>query len=82
MYLVLLAVAAFLTRKADHNNGLLGKIRVLPATADALPLYIACGLSFLAVVLALFSSTVAYYAMWALALVVFVLAVYYTVKQL
>ena len=82
VYLVLLAVAAFLTRKADHNNGLLGKIRVLPATADALPIYIACGLSFLAVVLALFSSTVAYYAMWALALVVFVLAVYYTVKQL
>ena len=82
VYLVLLAVAAFLTRKADHSGGLVGKIRVLPATADALPIYVACGLSFLAVVVALFSSTVAYYAMWALALVVFVLAVYYTVKQL
>ena len=31
---------------------------------------------------ALFSSVVAYYAMWALAIVVFALAVYYTVKQL
>lgn len=82
VYLVILAVAAFLTRKADQSGGLLGKLRVLPATADALPIYIACGLSFLAVVVALFSSTVAYYAMWALALVVFVLAVYYTVKQL
>lgn len=82
VYLVLLVVAAFLTRKADQNKGLLGKLRVLPATADALPIYAACVLSFVAVVIALFSTTVAYYAMWALALVVFILAVYYTVKQL
>lgn len=82
VYLVLLVVAALLTRKADQNKGLLGKIRVLPATADALPIYVACALSFVAVAIALFSTTVAYYAMWALALVVFVLAVYYTVKQL
>ena len=82
VYLVLLVIAAFLTRKADQSNGMLGKIRVLPATADTLPIYVACGLSFVAVVIALFSATVAYYAMWALALVVFVLAVYYTVKQL
>ena len=32
--------------------------------------------------IALFSSVIAYYAMWALAIVVFALAVYYTVKQL
>lgn len=82
VYLVLLIIAAFLTRKADQNNGLLGKLRVLPATADALPIYAACVLSFVAVAIALFSTTVAYYAMWALALVVFILAVYYTVKQL
>ena len=31
---------------------------------------------------ALVSITVAYYAMWILAMVVFALAVYYTVKQL
>ena len=82
VYLILLVVAGFLTRKVDQNNGLLGKLRVLPATADALPIYVACALSFVAVAIALFSTTVAYYAMWALALVVFVLAVYYTVKQL
>ena len=35
-----------------------------------------------AVVLALFSATVAYYAMWVLGIVVFALAVYYTVRQL
>lgn len=82
VYLVLLVAAALLTRKADRNNGLLGKLRVLPATADALPIYAACVLSFVAVAIALLSTTVAYYAMWALALVVFILAVYYTVKQL
>ena len=42
----------------------------------------ATGLSAVAVVLALFSATVAYYAMWVLGIVVFALAVYYTVKQL
>ena len=39
-------------------------------------------LSAAAVVLGLFSAAVAYYAMWALGVVVFALAVYYTVKQL
>lgn len=82
VYLVLLVAAALLTRKADQNSGMLGKLRILPVNADALPIYVSCALSFVAVAIALFSSTVAYYAMWALALVVFVLAVYYTVKQL
>jgi hypothetical protein len=80
--LVLLAAIAFLARQADQNGGMLGKLRVLPADADVLPVYVACGLSFLALASAFVSVTVAYYAMWALAIVVFALAVYYTVKQL
>ena len=55
---------------------------VLTAGADPLPVYAACVLSVIALAAALFSSVVAYYAMWALAIVVFALAVYYTVKQL
>ncbi len=47
-----------------------------------MPIYAAAGLSAVAVVLGLFSAAVAYYAMWALGIVVFALAVYYTVKQL
>lgn len=47
-----------------------------------LPVYVACGLSLAAMVIVLFSSTAAYYVMWALAIIVFGLAVYYTVKQL
>ena len=39
-------------------------------------------LTVVALAIAVFSSTIAYYAMWALAILVFALAVYYTVKQL
>ena len=56
--------------------------KLLPADADLMPIYAAAGLSAAAVVLGLFSAAVAYYAMWALGIVVFALAVYYTVKQL
>lgn len=82
VYIVLLLVVAFLAQRVDKNGGKLGKFQVLPAGADPLPIYVACGLSVVALAAALFSTTVAYYAMWALALVVFALAVYYTVKQL
>ena len=81
-YIVVLIVAAFLTNKADKNGGKLGNLQVLTAGADPMPIYAACGLSVVALAIALFSSTIAYYAMWALAIVVFALAVYYTVKQL
>ena len=82
VYIVVLIVAAFLTNKADKNGGKLGGLQVLTAGADPMPIYAACGLSVVALAVALFSSTIAYYAMWALAIVVFALAVYYTVKQL
>ena len=75
VYIVLLAVIALLVKS--------GKLRrFLPANADPLPVYVACGLSAAAMLSALVNMTVAYYALWALAIVVFALAVYYTVKQL
>ena len=52
------------------------------AKADKLPVYAACGLSALALLASLLGGGISYYAMWALAAVVFALAVYYTVKQL
>ncbi len=54
----------------------------LPPEADLAPIYAVSGLSAAAVVLALFSASAAYYAMWCLGVVFFALAVYYTVKQL
>lgn len=75
LYLVVLVVLALLTK-----SGKLGKL--LPPKADRLPVYVACGISAVALLAALLVSGAAYYAMWALAAVVFALAVYYTVKQL
>lgn len=75
IFIVALAVFAWLTKQ-----GKLG--RLLPAKADPLPVYVACGLSAAALAVALFVPAAAYYAMWTLAIVVFGLAVYYTVKQL
>ena len=75
IYLVLIVVVAVLVK--------LGKLdKLLPANADLLPVYVACGLSAAAIVAALVNTTMAYYATWALGIVVFALAVYYTVKQL
>ena len=75
IYIVLLAAIALLVKS--------GKLRsLLPASADPLPVYLACGLSAVATLSALVNVAIAYYAIWALAIVVFALAVYYTVKQL
>lgn len=75
LFLVVLAVLAILTKQGKLS-------KLLPANADPVPVYVACALSAVAVVLSFLSSALAYYAMWALAIVVFALAVYYTVKQL
>jgi len=82
VYLAVMAAAAVLFWKAGKAGGMLGKIRLLPAGADVMPVCVACGVSLVAVALALISSTVAYYAMWAVCIVIFALAVYYTVRQL
>lgn len=75
VYILVLIAVALLAKQ--------GKLKkLLSAKADLLPVYVACGLSAAAMLGALFNTTVAYYAMWALAIVVFGLAVYYTVKQL
>lgn len=75
VYLVLLAAIAWLAKKGKLSP-------VLPASADLMPVYAACGLSAVGIVSALISATLAYYVMWGLAVVVFALAVYYTVKML
>ena len=75
LYLVALIVLAVLTKQ-----GKTGKL--LPETAERLPVYISCGLSAVALLAALAIPGAAYYAIWAMAAVIFALAVYYTVKQL
>lgn len=75
VYIVALAVLALLVR-----SGKLGKL--LPAKVGLAPVYAACGISAVALLAGLLVTSLSYYAMWALAIVVFALAVYYTVKQL
>lgn len=82
VYLVVMAAGIVLFRKVEKNDGLVGSLRVLPKGADALPVYASCGLSLIVVALALVSTAVTYYAIWAVCLVIFGLAVYYTVRQL
>ena len=75
LFLVILAAIAWLVKQ--------GKLeKLLPATANPLPVYVACGLSALGIVIAFLSTSLAYYTMWGMAIVVFALAVYYTVQQL
>ena len=64
-----------------HRKGT-GRILSTAALAFALCAVPACALSAVALVIALISAAAAYYAMWGLGLIIFALAVYYTVKQL
>lgn len=82
VYIALLVLVVFLVRKALSSGGKLGKYRLLPAKANGKTIYMACAASAVALATVLISVTFAYYAIWVLALVVFALAVYYTVKQL
>ncbi len=82
LYLAVMAVIGWAFYQGEKKYNVFKGVRLLPSNADALPVYGACGLSLAAVLVALISSTVAYYAMWAVCLVIFALAVYYTVKQL
>lgn len=75
VYIAVLIALAVLTKTHKLD-------KLLPGKVNLQPVYIACGLSVVAMVTLLINVTVAYYAMWALAAVVFLLAVYYTVKQL
>ena len=75
VYLVLLIALLVLTAQKKLP-------KLLPASADPLPVYVSGGLSLAAMAVALISDVAAYYAMWALAVIAFGLAVYYTVKQL
>ena len=82
VYLLLLAAAFMAARKLERTDGMLGALRILPKETDGTVLMVSCGLSAAAVVLSLFSAAVAYYAIWVLGIVIFILAVYYTVREL
>ena len=75
LYLLLLGGIALWLKRGNLQ-------KMVDANMDSTPVYLACGISAVALAVAFVGSTVAYYAMWTLAVVVFGLAVYYTVQQL
>lgn len=80
--MVVLAAAAVVFHQAEKSGGKLGKLRLLPSGASYGVIYASCALSVVALAAALVRVSLAYYLIWALAIVLFALVVYYTVKQL
>jgi hypothetical protein len=80
--MALAALAALAFYRADQHDGTLGRLRLLPPEGDPLAVYIACGVTVAALALSMISAAVAYYAILAVAMVIFAIAAYYTVKQL
>lgn len=80
LYAVALVSLALLLRQGRTPRlGRLGPL--LPDKADPRAVYLACGMSCGALILSLVWGGLAYYALWVLAAAVFVLGVFYTVKQ-
>jgi hypothetical protein len=69
-------------RKAQKTGGTVKEVRILPENADYQPIWLAAGVSVALLAVGLVSVTLAYYALWAAALLIFAMAVYYTVQQL
>ena len=82
VFLVCLAVLALLTARMAKSRGMLGKLRLLGENFDAMPIYAACGIAAVTTVVALVSSVAAYYCLYAVAVLLFALAVYYAIRQL
>ena len=82
IFLICLAVLAFLTAKLAKSRGMLGKLRLLGENFDTMPIYAACGIAAVTTVVALVSSVAAYYCLYAVAVLLFALAVYYAIRQL
>ena len=82
VFLVCLAALALLTARMAKSRGMLGKLRLLGENFDAMPIYAACGIAAVTTVVALVSSVAAYYCLYAVAVLLFALAVYYAIRQL
>ena len=70
-------------QQAGKNDGKLkklGDLRIVSQDGDYKLIYAVLAVCALAIVAALFVSSIAYYGLWVLAIGTFLLAVYYTVK--
>jgi len=77
---VLVAVAAWLARKAQQNNGKLGQVRVFSPECDYRIIYGVLVVTFVCVAAAIIVPAISYYLLWALGIVLFAELVFYTTK--
>ena len=77
---VLVAVAAYLVRKAQAGTGKLGKFQVCSVECDYRIVYAILAVAFVCVLLAAAMYAICYYLMWALGITLFAELVYYTSK--
>ncbi len=77
---VVLALLAGLTRKAQQSGGKLGSARVFSPDCNYWVLYGVYAVSFVAILAALAIPLAAYYLLWVLGILLFVEMVYYTTK--
>ena len=77
-----IAALLLIALKAQRSDGCIGTIRLFPSGADYKMLYLIFAVSFAAIIAALFVGSIAYYGVWALSVLLFILAVFYTVKML
>lgn len=82
LFIAAAVVCALLARKAGQNDGMVSGKQLFAADMNPKPIYAAAAIAILAVAVAIVNTTLAYYALWCLAGVIFALAVYYTVRQL
>lgn len=82
IWLAAAAAAALFVKKLGAADGKFRNTQLLPESADYLLLYAAVGISAALVLAGMLSPVLAYYAMWAAAVAIFAVAVYYTVQQL
>ena len=77
---VILAAAAFLTRKAQQNGGKLKGLQVFTLECDYRVIYAVLAVSAVAILIALLAPVAVYYLQWALGILLFAEMVYYTTK--
>ena len=82
VWIVICGALVLVLRKAQKTGGTVKEVRILPENADYQPIWLAAGVSVALLAVGLVSVTLAYYALWAAALLIFAMAVYYTVQQL
>ena len=77
-----IAILLVISCAAKHSDGCIGSVRIFPSGASYKMLCLVLVACIAAIIAALYIGGIAYYGVWALSVLLFILAVYYTVKML